>query len=157
MLKLSFKRACRTLMLMCLTLAITSFASAAEEDTKKKADKPAAKLSGTWVLVKLNGAKVPEKLKAPELTFGKEDKLSGFAGVNRMFGKWTLTGKKLFPGPFGTTRMAGPPEAMKVEHDLLQALGKITKHEIKGKLLILSGEKTKLEFKKKPEEKKPKK
>ncbi|MGY8768930.1 MAG: META domain-containing protein [Pirellulales bacterium] len=142
---------------MSLSLVITSFAFAEEEDAKQKTDKPAAELSGTWVLVKMNGSKLPEKVRAPEITFGKKDKLSGFAGVNRMFGKWTLSGKKLFPGPFGTTRMAGPPEAMKVEHELLQALGKITQHEIKDKVLTLSGEKTKLEFKKKPEKKKPKK
>jgi len=54
-------------------------------------------------------------------------KVAGRAAVNRYFGGYTLVG----PGavtwtPFGSTRMAGPPERMILENQFLQTLPKTT-------------------------------
>ena len=53
-----------------------------------------------------------------------ENKVTGFASVNRFFGSVKIDGKGRvqWPGPFGSTRMAGPPEQMKQEDAFLKAL-----------------------------------
>ena len=53
-----------------------------------------------------------------------ENKVTGFASVNRFFGSVRIDekGRVQWPGPFGSTRMAGPPEQMKQEDSFLKAL-----------------------------------
>ncbi|OQY07826.1 MAG: hypothetical protein B6I25_00725 [Planctomycetales bacterium 4572_13] len=53
-----------------------------------------------------------------------ENKVAGFASVNRFFGSVEIDGEGhvQWPGPFGSTRMAGPPEQMKQEAAFLKAL-----------------------------------
>ena len=53
-----------------------------------------------------------------------ENKVIGFASVNRFFGSVKIDEKGRFewPGPFGSTRMAGPPQQMKQENTFLKAL-----------------------------------
>ena len=53
-----------------------------------------------------------------------ENKVTGFASVNRFFGSVQISkeGRVQWPGPFGSTRMAGPPEQMKQEDAFLKAL-----------------------------------
>ena len=53
-----------------------------------------------------------------------ENKVTGFASVNRFFGSVKIDGegRTQWPGPFGSTRMAGPPEQMKQEDAFLKAL-----------------------------------
>jgi len=55
-----------------------------------------------------------------------ENKVTGFASVNRFFGSVKIDGegRVQWPGPFGSTRMAGPPEQMKQEDVFLKALPK---------------------------------
>lgn len=60
---------------------------------------------------------------APHLTFGDDGGLSGFAGVNRVMGRWRVDdGVLAIDGP-ATTMMAGPPEVMELEQRFLRALG----------------------------------
>jgi heat shock protein HslJ len=55
-----------------------------------------------------------------------ENKVTGFASLNRFFGsiKIDKKGRVQWPGPFGSTRMAGPPEQMTQEDMFLKALPK---------------------------------
>jgi len=64
-------------------------------------------------------------------------KVAGRAAVNRYFGGYTLAG----PGavtwtPFGSTRMAGPPERMILENQFLQTLPKTTQADTTADGLI---------------------
>ncbi len=97
--------------------------------------KPA--LTGEWVLHSLSGEAIPAEIKTPTLTINEDGSLAGFGGVNRFFGKVAADDKKLF-GPIGSTMMAGPPEAMKVESQLFQAFEKATRAtSADGKLQLL--------------------
>ena len=53
-----------------------------------------------------------------------DGRIAGFASVNRFFGSFKIDdrGKLEWPFPFGSTRMAGPPELMKQEDIFLNAL-----------------------------------
>jgi len=55
-----------------------------------------------------------------------ENKVTGFASINRFFGSVEIDsdGRVQWPGPFGSTRMAGPPEQMKQETVFLKTLPK---------------------------------
>ena len=56
-----------------------------------------------------------------------ENKVTGFASVNRFFGSVKIDekGHVQWPGPFGSTRMAGSPEQMAQEDAFLKALPQI--------------------------------
>ena len=72
---------------------------------------------------------------------------TGFSGVNRFFGGYTLKGEKLKFGALAGTMMAGPPEQMAVETAFHDALGKVSHWRIsKGALDLLAGEKVLLHF-----------
>ena len=53
-----------------------------------------------------------------------ENRVTGFASLNRFFGSVNIdkAGNVQWPGPFGSTRMAGPPEQMAQEDAFLKAL-----------------------------------
>jgi putative lipoprotein len=55
----------------------------------------------------------------PSLRFAADGSLSGFTGVNRMFGRYEIRDGVLAVGGAGVTRMAGPPEAMQLESTIL--------------------------------------
>ena len=81
-----------------------------------------------WKLVELQGKPVvvPAEGRAPNLTLDAEKKrVTGFAGINRFFGGYKLDGDKLSFGMMGSTRMAGPPEAMEAETAFLKMLGEV--------------------------------
>lgn len=76
----------------------------------------------------------------PTMQFTPEGRLGGFAGVNRYSagaaapepGRLTLTGAPI------STRMAGPPEAMRLETRFLDALQKVRNLSWDGPLLVLT-------------------
>ena len=53
-----------------------------------------------------------------------ENKVTGFASLNRFFGSFKIdeAGRVQWPGPFGSTRMAGSPQQMEQEDAFLKAL-----------------------------------
>ena len=53
-----------------------------------------------------------------------ENKVTGFASVNRFFGSVKIdeNGRFQWPGPFGSTRMAGPQQQMSQENAFLKTL-----------------------------------
>jgi heat shock protein HslJ len=102
-------------------------------------------LTGDWNLSKLGGVDVgsllPAGAKVPSLNFAQDGKVSGFSGVNRLASSLDLG--KLAKGEFSmapaaSTRMAGPPESMKVEDQFLAALGKATGYKLDGNSLSLT-------------------
>lgn len=56
------------------------------------------------------------------LTFAEDGTASGRATINRISGPYRLEGDELLLGPMRTTLMAGLPEAMAQERQLVQAL-----------------------------------
>ena len=124
--------------ILCLVVASTAYS----------ADKHP---TGSWILVEINGEKIEGR--APTIEF-TEKGMVGSTGVNRFFGKYADEGESLFGEGIGMTRRAGPPEAMKLERDYVNALKAVTTHRIEEEQLILEhGEKVKLVFKAAPEDK----
>jgi heat shock protein HslJ len=58
------------------------------------------------------------------VTFKEDGTFYGFSGVNRFFGNYKLAGDKISFDKMGSTRMAGPPAAMKFEDKFMQAFNK---------------------------------
>lgn len=77
------------------------------------------------------------------LSFGDQQKVNGYGGVNRFFGSYALKegGDIRWRGSgFGATRRAGPPEHMQVEQAFLKSLHRTTRMTYIGTNLILSNE-----------------
>jgi len=81
-------------------------------------------LWGDWTLIAIGGAPLPSGTEAPTMSV-TGDAVTGFAGVNRFQGTLGGPGEKLF-GPMITTRMAGPPAVMELEHRFLRGLDEAT-------------------------------
>jgi heat shock protein HslJ len=85
-------------------------------------------ISGTqWILqqMTIDGKTFELVDEKPFIRFdAEENKVTGFASVNQFFGsvKIDKAGGVKWPGPFGSTRMAGPQEQMKQEDTFLKAL-----------------------------------
>jgi heat shock protein HslJ len=77
-----------------------------------------------WVLTAIDSEPIDRAAgRAPDVQFGGDGRLSGFAGVNRLMGSWHVDdGVLTIEGP-ATTMMAGPPPAMALEQQFLRALG----------------------------------
>jgi len=93
-----------------------------------------------WTLTELQGKPVivPANGLAPSLSLNADKKqVKGFAGINHFFGGYKLEGAKLSFGMLGTTRMAGPPEAMEAESALLKMLGEVNGWKITDRTLQL--------------------
>lgn len=137
---LYFFHACRSLRvvvfaagLCALNLAAVSRAGAAETPVPQSSPESPSLASSAattpglenaeWRLRTLHGR--PVSPDAPTLHFDAANKrASGFAGVNRYFGSYESgAGGKLSFGALGSTRMAGPPAAMKLEAEFLAMLG----------------------------------
>jgi len=79
----------------------------------------------------------------PTIQFGDNGAVSGMAGVNRYTTAAAVSGKDgiAWTGPVAATKMAGPPEAMALENDFLQALEAVRKIELRdGKLKLASAD-----------------
>jgi heat shock protein HslJ len=90
----------------------------AEQET----DAEAVLVGRTFLVTSIGGAAALETPSAV-LTFGTDGRLSGRATVNRVAGAFRCDGAELICGPLATTMMAGPPEAMVQEQDVLAVLG----------------------------------
>ncbi|WP_456788785.1 META domain-containing protein [Cellulomonas sp. P5_C5] len=81
-------------------------------------------LAGTWRFTELEGAELEGAGRAtPFLTFDGDGQVFGLAGVNRVRGTWLLDAHTLTFGPVVSTLMAGPPDAMTREQQVLRLLG----------------------------------
>lgn len=109
-----------------------------------------AALAGEWTLVELHGESVLDTLESaglrpgrmPSITFAEEGVVSGTAGVNRYSSKVDLDELKsgVFDMPNAAmTKMAGPPELMKIEDEFVKVLtGKPTISLDADRLTLLS-------------------
>jgi heat shock protein HslJ len=75
-----------------------------------------------WRLIDLCGKPMPADA-GVTLSFLPESQITGRAAVNRYSGGFRVVDGVLKSGPFITTRMAGPPEAMEREQAYLAAIG----------------------------------
>ena len=101
-------------------------------------------LDGTWAVrgIRRGDAVVtPRAGSDASLTFdAAAGTVSGSTGVNRLNGPVELHSGRLRLGPFRTTRMAGEPEAMDEESDLLGALEDAVALDAEGDWLRLLDE-----------------
>lgn len=68
-------------------------------------------------------------------------RVSGTGGVNRVMGEYRLEGTTLVFGPLATTMMAGPPERMEQERQLLALLARVGRWALdEGELVLLEPE-----------------
>lgn len=107
-------------------------------------------IAGTeWRLASLTvGDQVHEVAADVAITFTVDDdgRVGGRSAVNRYFGTLTLgeDGAVEWPGPFGTTRMAGPPHLMDWESRYLDALARTDRMTTSPTVLILAGAENKV-------------
>ena len=81
-----------------------------------------ADLGGTtWSLVELGSTADLARI-VPDIGFGDDGTVSGFAGCNTFTGSYTVEGSALHLGPLATTKIACPRPASAVEADVLTAL-----------------------------------
>lgn len=97
----------------------------------------------TWVVRELEGKRVPFGERRPTLRFSKADgTLQGFSGVNQFGGTFAFTAPSLQIDPGAMTMMAGSPERMQVETQLMRVLPTVNRAAIfEGELLLQRGEK----------------
>lgn len=98
-----------------------------------------------WILQQMTvDGKVTELVgEKPFIQFdAAENKIHGFASINRFFGTVRIdqTGRVQWPGPLGSTRMAGPPEQMKQEDIFLKAIAKTARLSKSGIYLYAASE-----------------
>lgn len=86
-------------------------------------------MTGAWRIVSVRGEEVakalPEGAREPTLMINDDGSIAGFAGVNRVSGR--VDAKKLAQGvweagPMVSTKMAGPPELMALEREIMLVL-----------------------------------
>ncbi len=105
-------------------------------------------IAGTrWNVVELDGEMVAlEKIPTLQLD-PNSTRVVAFGAVNQFNGTYQLKvghgGGELTFGPMAGTKMAGPPNQMKVEEHFLQVLGSVTGYHIAGPwLALMAGDKT---------------
>lgn len=93
-----------------------------------------------WTLVTINGRKVTAE-KPPTMKFSG-GKLAMFGGINRLNGSYALVNDTVMMGQLVSTKMAGPPELMKLEGEFAKMMASVEKFHVHGQELeLLSGSK----------------
>lgn len=106
-------------------------------------ERPAVTLplkSTSWQCASMNDEAVAEG-EAPTLEIAEDGKASGNSGVNRFGARADADASAIRFTMVVSTRMAGPPERMKLEASFLAALERTRKYRIDGTLLTLMDEK----------------
>lgn len=103
-------------------------------------------LNGEWRVVELGGEKIERIMpdgdvrRPPRMTIREDRTVAGFSGVNQ-FGTQIdadeLTRGHFKLGPIAMTRMAGPPEMMRIEHEFAGALEEQRRYKLRGDELVL--------------------
>jgi len=71
-------------------------------------------LEGDWLVIEIDDEPVDPE--APRSIRFEEGRVSGRVGVNRFTGTYSTDGDVIDIGPVASTRMAGPPDLMSLEH-----------------------------------------
>ncbi len=103
-------------------------------------------LKGEWRVVELGGKRIDRIMpdgdvrRPPGMTIRDDRTVAGFSGVNQ-FGTQIdadeLTRGHFKLGPIAMTRMAGPPEMMRIEHEFAGALEEQRRYTLRGDELVL--------------------
>jgi heat shock protein HslJ len=89
-------------------------------------------LSLTSIVIEGQNHPLPSKPRI-SITLNSNGTCSGFSGVNRFFGRFSLAADgAVAAGPFASTMMAGPAELMELEAMFHKALGSVTRMEASG-------------------------
>jgi heat shock protein HslJ len=97
-------------------------------------------LAGTqWVIVRLGDSDVPDGDTSLVVAFGHDGRVVGSTGVNRLTASYSLTADYLTFGPLATTRRAGTPEQMELEHQVVQSLAGMCPFELTARTLSIEG------------------
>jgi len=125
-------------LLSSLLLTISVIVACAPERGAMAGDPQLSELENVeWTLTELDGATIASGSGgAPTLTFSsKEHRAQGFAGCNRFFGGYQLSGNQLHVEPLAMTRMACPESIS--ETALIKALEATASWRIDGRRLEL--------------------
>lgn len=111
----------------------------------RRADAVGPGLAGRWAVevVRRGQAMVaPATGGDPHLWFDAAGQVMGSVGVNRVRGPARTDGQAVHLGPLVTTRMAGDPDAMDEEADLLSALERVARYRAAddGRLTLLDAD-----------------
>lgn len=123
-------RSCRRASLGALAMLLIGGALAGSEGPE----------GGDWRLSVLGESAVPELPGGRQVQFRLdpvEHRASGFAGCNRFFGSYELSGEALGFGPLAATRMACPEGESSLEARFLDALARTRGWRIEGGELLL--------------------
>ncbi len=71
-------------------------------------------IDGDWLLIEIDGE--PVDVDAPRSVRFEDGRVSGQVGVNRFSATYSTNANVIEIGPVASTRMAGPPELMSLEH-----------------------------------------
>jgi putative lipoprotein len=97
---------------------------------------------GKWLAESIRRRGVIDNLQTM-LEIGRDGRVSGSGGCNRISGKAEISGSRISFGPVASTRMACVPAAMDQEAKFLEALGDARKWRIddrRGKLYLLDAQ-----------------
>ena len=96
----------------------------------------------TWALESFASESVPvDSVQGMTSEFTLADgKVTSNAGVNSFKGTYELSGDDINFGPLASTKMAGPPEAMKRETRFLQGLESAAHVEVRNETMTLSND-----------------
>lgn len=93
-----------------------------------------------WKLVGVDGQpiQVTEQMREPNIVLDSQGgRFHGSGGVNRLLGGYTVDGPSLAFSQVASTMMAGPPEAMQQEQQIVHALERVRGFHISGDQLTL--------------------
>lgn len=101
---------------------------------------PAATTDGSWILTAFTDVKGEAEMTVGASLDGVS--IRGRGPVNSWFGTLVATEDGLAPSdqPFGSTMMAGMPEAMAAEQRFHRALGAVTRIAVEDDHLVMTGE-----------------
>lgn len=125
--------------ILCILAVLIAFAPACRSGGSSAPVQPAPTITGEWMIKSLQGKPVAAA-KLPWIRVESGGGLSGWAGVNQISSQLdqSALGRGEFkPSPIISTRMAGPPEAMKLETDVLAALQNARAFVINAEVLEL--------------------
>lgn len=128
------------LLLLAISLALLPACATSPRpgDHSKAATETLA--ASPWTLRTIDGRAIPETERPPTLTITLAGAVGGHAGVNRFAGRTDPDALKAGRVTFSsliTTKMAGPPELMRLESDYLAALGRAAAYRASGDSLTL--------------------
>jgi heat shock protein HslJ len=103
-------------------------------------------LSGNWLVDSIKGKPVIAKSTA-QLKFDPKNRLSGSASCNNISTSYNLQQNAITIGPIATTRKMCMPALMDQEANLLQALGKVKRVQLKNGQLSMFDQQGALQLK----------